>query len=150
VTYLLVDLRARTLQYARAGHCPMIYMPGSYSSMRTPQLITPDGLVLGLQLDGGQTFTRLLEEVTLPLGPGDLFVLYTDGMSEAMNPDGDCFGDARLAALIGAHPDLAADELRERILRDIGAFAGTAAQHDDMTMVLLRVDEVVEAVTAAV
>ena len=150
VSYLLVDLHARTLQYARAGHCPMIYMPGSYSLRRTPQLLTPDGLVLGLQLDGGQTFTRLLEEVTLPLGPGDLFVLYTDGMSEAMNPDGDCFGDARLAALIGAHPDLAAEELRERILRDIGVFAGTAAQHDDMTMVLLRVDEVVEAVTAAV
>jgi len=150
VTYLLVDLRARLVRYARAGHCPLIYMPGSYSPERTPQLVAPDGLVLGLQLDGGQTFTRLLEEVTLPLGPGDLFVLYTDGMSEAMNPEGDCFGDARLAALVGAHPDLSADELRERILRDIGAFAGSAAQHDDMTMVLLRVDEVVEPASVAV
>jgi sigma-B regulation protein RsbU (phosphoserine phosphatase) len=102
-----------------------------------------------LQLDGGQTFTRLLEEVTLPLGPGDLFVLYTDGMSEAMNPEGDCFGDARLAALVGAHPDLACDELRERILRDISTFAGAAPQHDDMTMVLLRVDEVAEVMGAA-
>ena len=150
VTYLLVDLQARLVRYARAGHCPLIYMPGSYSPERTPQLIAPDGLVLGLQLDGGQTFTRLLEEVTLPLGPGDLFVLYTDGMSEAMNPEGDCFGDARLAALVGAHPDISADELRERILRDIAAFAGTAAQHDDMTMVLLRVDEVVESAGVAV
>ena len=150
VTYLLVDLQARLVRYARAGHCPLIYMPGSYSPERTPQLIAPDGLVLGLQLDGGQTFTRLLEEVTLPLGPGDLFVLYTDGMSEAMNPEGDCFGDARLAALVGAHPDLSADELRERILRDIGVFAGSAAQHDDMTMVLLRVDEVVEPASVAV
>jgi serine phosphatase RsbU (regulator of sigma subunit) len=150
VSYLLVDLRARTLQYARAGHCPLIYMPGSYCAERTPQLIAPDGLVLGLQLDGGETFRRLLDEVTLPLGPGDLFVLYTDGMSEAMNAEGDCFGDARLAALVGEHPDLSADELRERILRDIGAFAGVTAQHDDMTMVLLRVDEVVESLSAAV
>jgi serine phosphatase RsbU (regulator of sigma subunit) len=150
VSYLLVDLRARTLQYARAGHCPLIYMPGSYCAERTPQLIAPDGLVLGLQLDGGETFRRLLDEVTLPLGPGDLFVLYTDGMSEAMNAEGDCFGDARLAALVGGHPDLSADELRERILRDIGAFAGSTAQHDDMTMVLLRVDEVVESLRAAV
>ena len=150
MTYVLVDLHARTLQYARAGHCPLIYMPGAYARERTPQLVAPDGLVLGLQLDQGQLFTRLLKEVTLPLGPGDLYVLYTDGMSEAMNPEGDCFGDARLAALVGAHPDLAADELRERILRDIATFAGSAAQHDDMTMVLLRVDEVIEPAGAAV
>jgi serine phosphatase RsbU (regulator of sigma subunit) len=140
VTYLLVDLRARTLQYARAGHCPLIYMPGPYAPSRTPQLLTPDGLVLGLQLDEGRTFTRLLEEITLPLGAGDLFVLYTDGLSEAMNAEGDCFGDARLAELVAAHPDLPSEELRERILRDIGAFTGTAPQHDDMTMVLLKVD----------
>jgi phosphoserine phosphatase RsbU/P len=149
VTYLLVDLRAGTLQYARAGHCPLIYMPGSYVAERVPQLVAPDGLVLGLQLDEGATFTRLLEEVTLPLGPGDLFMLYTDGLSEAMNPEGDCFGDARLAELVGACPDLPADQLRERILRDIAGFAGDAPQHDDMTMVLLRVDEVGDPVGAA-
>ena len=141
VSYLLLDLRSRTMRYARAGHCPMIYMPGSYALSRAPQLLTPDGLVLGLQLDEGRTFTELLEEVTLPLGPGDLFMLYTDGMSEAMNTAGDCFGDGRLADVVGANADLPADELRERILRDVDAFAGSAAQHDDMTMVLLRVDE---------
>ena len=146
VTYLVVDLRAGMLRYSRAGHCPLIYVPGPYAPSRTPRLITPDGLVLGLQLDGGQTFARLLEEVTLPLGAGDLFLLYTDGLSEAMNTRGECFGDARLAELVGEHADLPADELRERILRDIGAFAGSAAQHDDMTMVLLRVEEIAGAV----
>jgi serine phosphatase RsbU (regulator of sigma subunit) len=142
VTYILVDLRAAVLSYARAGHCPMIYVPGNGDGPRVPQLIAPNGLVLGLQLDGGATFTRLLEEVNLPLGPGDLFLLYTDGMSEAMNPEGDCFGDARLADLVGTHAHLAQDELRERILREIAGFAGPAPQHDDMTMVLLRVDAV--------
>ena len=141
VSYLLVDLHARTLRYARAGHCPMIYMPGPYARPREPQLLTPDGLVLGLQLDEGRTFTRLLVEMTLPLGTGDLFVLYTDGMSEAMNVHGDFFGDARLADVVGAHADLPAEEIRERILRDLEVFAGSAPQHDDMTMVLLRVDD---------
>lgn len=141
VSYVLLDLRSRTMRYARAGHCPMIYMPGSYAPSRTPQMLTPDGLVLGLQLDEGRTFTRLLEEVTLPLGPGDVFLLYTDGISEAMNPAGDCFGDARLGEVVGRHADLPADELRERILRELDAFAGSAPQHDDMTMVLIRVDE---------
>jgi serine phosphatase RsbU (regulator of sigma subunit) len=44
--------------------------------------------------------------------------------------------------LIGQHADLPADELRERILRDIAAFTGSAVQQDDMTMVVLRVDQV--------
>ena len=144
VSYLMIDLRAGTLHYARAGHCPLIYVPGSYAASRTPALLTPDGMVLGLQLDGGKTFSRLLEEVTLPLGTGDVFLLYTDGLSEAMNTQGECFGDNRLADLVGEHADLPGDELRERILRDIGDFAGSAPQSDDMTMVLVRVDEIAD------
>jgi serine phosphatase RsbU (regulator of sigma subunit) len=149
VTYLVVDLRAGTLHYARAGHCPLVYVPGPYAPERAPQLMAPDGLVLGLQLDEGRTFVRLLEEVTLPIGRGDLFVLYTDGLSEAMNADGDCFGDNRLATLIGEHADLGGDELRERILREIDAFTNSAVQQDDMTMVVLRVEQVGQASATA-
>jgi serine phosphatase RsbU (regulator of sigma subunit) len=140
VTYAVVDLRERTLRYARAGHCPLIYMPGHYAGARAAQILAPDGMVVGLQLDEGQMFTSLLEEATLPLGPGDLFLLYTDGLTEAMNSDGDIFGDDRLASLVSGHADLPSDELRERILRDIRTFVGTAVQQDDMTMVLLRMD----------
>jgi serine phosphatase RsbU (regulator of sigma subunit) len=148
VTYLVVDLRAGLLQYARAGHCPLVYVPGPYAQRRRPQLMAPDGLVLGLTLDEGRTFNRLLEEVTLPLGRGDLIVLYTDGITEAMNGDGECFGDARLASLIGQHADLSADELRERILREIDSFTESALQQDDMTMVVLRVEQVGEVLSA--
>ena len=148
VTYLVVDLRAGLVQYARAGHCPLVYVPGPYAQRRKPQLMAPDGLVLGLTLDQGRTFNRLLEEVTLPLGPGDLIVLYTDGITEAMNGDGECFGDARLASLIGQHADLSADELRERILREIDSFTESALQQDDMTMVVLRVEQVGEMLSA--
>ena len=78
-----------------------MYVPGPDAPSRTPQVsCTPDGLVLGLKIDDGQLFERLLEEVTLPLGAGDLFVLYTDGVSEAMNVGGRRFGDERLAALV--------------------------------------------------
>ena len=50
---------------------------------------------------------RLLEEVTVPLGTGDVFLFYTDGITEAMDQDGDCFGDARLAAVVQEHADAA-------------------------------------------
>ena len=141
MTYAVIDLRARTLTYARAGHCPLIYLPGAYAASRAVQILAPDGLVLGLKIDNGEMFERLLQEDSLPLGPGDLFVLFTDGISEAMNPLEECFGEARLGDLIQEHGDLPFEELRERILREIRAFVGTAAQHDDMTMLLLKVEE---------
>jgi serine phosphatase RsbU (regulator of sigma subunit) len=140
MTYAVVDLRARTITFARAGHCPMIYVPGPDALSRIPQVLTPEGMVLGLQFDLGDTFDRLLEEVTLPLGRGDLFVLYTDGISEAMNEQGDCFGDQRLVDLAGCNDDLKSDDLSERILSDVHTFAGDAAQHDDMTMVLIKIN----------
>jgi sigma-B regulation protein RsbU (phosphoserine phosphatase) len=140
-TYLVMDFAKRTLRYARAGHCPLIYVPGAYAVSRAPQVLAPDGLVLGLRIDDGQTFVRLLEEVTVPIGTGDVLVLYTDGISEASSPAGDFFGDARLAALVHEHRDLAVDELSARILAEVTAFAASAVQQDDMTMVLMRVDE---------
>ena len=139
--YAVVDLRARTITLARAGHCPLVYVPGPYALSRASQTLQPDGMVLGLQFDTGDLFSRTLAEVTLPLGLGDLFLLYTDGISEAMNVAGDCFGDTRLADLACLHADLASDDLRDCILGEVQAFAGSAAQHDDMTMVLLKIDD---------
>jgi serine phosphatase RsbU (regulator of sigma subunit) len=67
-----------------------------------------------------------------------------------MNPDGDYFGDARLADLAQQHADLSSDELSARILGEVKAFAGTAAQHDDMTMVLLKIDDLVTRTPSAI
>ena len=139
--YAVVDLRARAITLARAGHCPLVYVPGPYAESRAPQTLQPDGMVLGLQFDTGDLFSRTLDELTLPLGSGDLFLLYTDGISEAMNVAGDCFGDARLADLACLHADLASDDLRDCILGEVRTFAGAASQHDDMTMVLLKIGE---------
>ncbi len=141
MTYAIVDLRQRTLTYSRAGHCPLIYLPGPQAPDSCVQILAPDGLVLGLKIDKGEAFERLLEEATIPVGPGDLFVLFTDGMSEAMNPADECFGEERLGGLIQEHGHLPSEELRERILREIRVFVGSASQHDDMTMLLLKVEE---------
>jgi sigma-B regulation protein RsbU (phosphoserine phosphatase) len=142
MTYAVVDLEARTLTYARAGHCPLIYRPGRHAGGRSPvRILAPDGLVLGLKIDNGEMFERLLKEDSIPLGPGDLIMLFTDGISEAMNPGDECFGEERLGELIDEHGHLPFEELRERILREIRLFVGTASQHDDMTMLLLKVEE---------
>ena len=139
MTYAVIDLDTQTLTYARAGHTPLIYLPRD-GGPSGAQVLSPSGLVVGL--GGLETrFEELLEEHSLSIGAGDLAVLFTDGITEAMNEDADLFGEDRLSRLIEEHRDLSSDELRERILSDVEVFVGAANQHDDMTMVLLKVEE---------
>jgi serine phosphatase RsbU (regulator of sigma subunit) len=142
MTYAVIDVRARTMTYARAGHTPLIHVPGEGAPAGGVRVLAPDGMVLGLKLDKGEMFERLLEEETIPLHRGDLYVFFTDGISEAMNAADDCFGEQRLARLVEDHAHLPSDELRTRVLDEIAAFVGGAPQHDDMTMILLRVEDV--------
>ena len=144
MTYAVVDLGRRTMTYARAGHTPLMYVPGPGApgaEDRRARVLAPDGLVLGLKIDHGEMFERLLEEQTIPLHAGDLYVFFTDGISEAMNASDDFFGEGRLGRLFESHPDLSAEELREQVVREVKAFVGGAPQHDDMTMILLKVDD---------
>jgi serine phosphatase RsbU (regulator of sigma subunit) len=143
MTYAVVDLAGRRMHYARAGHTPIICRRESDSGDPSVEILVPDGLVLGLRIDGGELFERLLVEAELPLQRGDLLLMFTDGISEAMNADSDLFGEERLAALVGEHGHLPPEELRERILREIDAFVAGAPQNDDMTMILLKVDDFV-------
>jgi len=140
MTYAVIDPAACVMTYARAGHTPLLHLPAADRGDGRARILAPEGLVLGLRIDEGERFASLLAEATLQYGPGDLLVLYTDGISEAMNERADCFGDSQLAELIEEHGDLPITELRERILRELTAFVGGAPQHDDMTMILLKAD----------
>ncbi|MBP7570224.1 MAG: SpoIIE family protein phosphatase [Acidobacteria bacterium] len=142
MTYAVVDLQARTMTYARAGHTPLIYRTAN-GGRPDVRILTPDGLVLGLRIDSGELFERLLKEESIPLRAGDLLLFFTDGISEAMNGESQMFGEARLGQLVAEHGDLPADELRERMLREIDAFVAGAPQHDDMTMILMKFDDFV-------
>jgi phosphoserine phosphatase RsbU/P len=136
MTYAVIDLDAGTLTCARAGHTPLLVVSGGDC-----QMIVPNGMVLGLRLPGaGKRFAQLLEEHTQPVQAGDVIVLYTDGITEAMTADGDLFGDEALTRVVCAHQDLDAGGIRERILRDVRAFVGDAEPHDDMTMVVLKIE----------
>ncbi len=140
MTYAVVDLERRQLTYARAGHTPLIHLPMN-GRPRTAQVHAPSGMVVGLHIDGiEQHFEQLLEELTIPLSRGDVVVLFTDGVTEAMNLESDLFGEERLRALVEEHADLSSEGLRERILREVEAFVGEADPHDDMTMILLKVE----------
>lgn len=134
MTYLVLDLGARTLRFARAGHTPLIVVSGGRS-----EVLVPEGMVLGLRLPGAsERFEQMLTEYTQPVRPGDVIVLYTDGVTEAMDRDGELFGDAALARVLASHHGLDAAGIRERVVRDVKTFVGDAEPHDDMTMVVLK------------
>ncbi len=139
MTYGVIDLDARTLTHARAGHTPLIVVSTRCDDVA--EVIVPNGMVLGLRLPGAaDRFESLLEEHTMPLDPGDVIVFYTDGITEAMNMEGDLFSDESLAKVVCSHRTLDATGIRERVLRDVHAFVGDAEPHDDMTMVIVKVE----------
>jgi sigma-B regulation protein RsbU (phosphoserine phosphatase) len=142
MTYIVIDVGARTLTYARAGHTPLIQLLASNGRRRESNVLQPNGMVVGLQIDGFEAhFEALLEEMCIAIAPGDVFVLFTDGVTEAMNLDQDLFGEDRLRDIVEEHADLPSEQLRERIMREVEAFVGEADAHDDMTMILLKIEE---------
>src|SRR5262245_43931939 len=134
MTYAVVDVAARTLRFARAGHSPVIQLEARTGKTR---LLAPPGM--GLGLDRGPRFEQVLQEQELALEPGDVFLLFTDGLSEAMNAQAELFGEGRLARVLKETEGLTTDAIRERILAEVRAFAGEATQADDMTLVILKV-----------
>jgi sigma-B regulation protein RsbU (phosphoserine phosphatase) len=75
----------------------------------------------------------------MALHTGEVLVFYTDGFTEAMNDRGDEFGEQRLVESIGKHRDKSANEIIAAVCRDVEAFTNGWQQHDDMTMVVVKV-----------
>jgi serine phosphatase RsbU (regulator of sigma subunit) len=134
MTYAVLDTASRRMRYARAGHNPLIHLPARTGLTR---ILAPPGL--GLGLDRGERFERILEEDEVPLEPGDSFLFFTDGLSEAMNPGAELFGEGRLRRILEESSTLGSEELKERILDEVRRFVGDALPHDDMTLVVLKV-----------
>ncbi len=149
MSYGVIDFERREMVYARAGHCPLIRVPGTApAGLRKSQVLAPDGLVLGLKIDQGEMFDSIIQEQIVPLTTGDLVVFFTDGISETMNEAFECYGEQRLAKVLEQYSHLPFEQLRSFIFADLRAFAGTADQHDDMTMILLKVEAVAASLPA--
>ncbi len=134
MTYAVVDGDAGTMRYARAGHNPILHLE---SATGQTHVLAPPGL--GLGIDRGDRFDALLEEAQVALRSGDVFLFFTDGLSEAMNSRSELFGERRLRDVLGRSGSLGSDDIKEAILSEIRAFVGDAAQQDDMTLVVLKV-----------
>ncbi|MGA2098240.1 MAG: SpoIIE family protein phosphatase [Candidatus Acidiferrum sp.] len=135
--YAQFDPATRRLSYVNAGHCPPILVRSAESARASncPQVERLDkagGTVVGLIPECSY------EQAGATLSPGDLLVIYTDGFSEAMNPQLEEWGEERLIDAIKACNGFPAKEIITRIIKSADAYASGAPQSDDMTLVILR------------
>jgi sigma-B regulation protein RsbU (phosphoserine phosphatase) len=126
---LVFDLAARRVSYAGAGHHELVVMkPGHPPRLACPSSGRPAGLM---------PFNSI-ERETLPLEAGDTFVLFSDGVSEAMNPGEEFYGEERLLATLAAGSAATAADTVARVMADVRAFAAGAKQSDDITVLAVR------------
>jgi phosphoserine phosphatase RsbU/P len=126
---LLFDLTARSVTCASAGH----HAAARIGPGRAPELVfTSSGRVLGLMPAGD------FVSETLPLSGGETLVMFTDGVSEAYDPNQDLFGEHRLLAHLAASPGASARETTRGILEAVRKHADTARQSDDITVVAVH------------
>jgi sigma-B regulation protein RsbU (phosphoserine phosphatase) len=100
-------------------------------------MISPKGMALGLEM--GKVFESVLEEDELPLESGQVMVFYTDGFTEAMNATNEEFSEERLLAAVTRHNGEPARRIIEAVCAEVAAFTGDTPQHDDMTMVVVKI-----------
>ncbi len=132
VIYGVLDARGETISLARAGHCPAaaISVDGSARLMRTPGM--------GLGLDRGSVFSTALSEEVVALRPGDVFVLYTDGVIESRGLSGDQYGYDRLLEVLRKNRHEEAHDLHKALTHDLTDFIGSSDYDDDMTLVIMK------------
>jgi sigma-B regulation protein RsbU (phosphoserine phosphatase) len=128
--YGVLDRDRMVLRYSNAGHLPpLLLRPGE-----EPKPLTEGGIVLGW-IPGSEYGEGMVE-----LEPGDLLLLYTDGLVEAENEAEEMFGEERVADVAAALIGRSAREVLDGLRHAVDAHCGTREVGDDLTMVVLRVD----------
>ncbi|MBN1807814.1 MAG: PP2C family protein-serine/threonine phosphatase [Planctomycetes bacterium] len=130
----ILELSTRRMTCVSAGHNAMyVYRAAS----RQVEAINPNGIALGF--DPGPIFERTLQEKLIQLERGDRFVLYTDGVVEAMSPQHEEFGDDKLINIIKSAPQASSRDMVNMIISSLTQHQADAEQHDDITIVTGRI-----------
>jgi sigma-B regulation protein RsbU (phosphoserine phosphatase) len=133
MAYLILDHERNGITLARGGHdAPLLYKQESQSvtSIKSP------GMVLGI--DSGNVFDRITSDFAVPLERDDCLILYTDGVTEALNTEGDEFGLERTTESVRASASDGAQAIVRRVIDDVRNFTGSQPQNDDITLIAIR------------
>lgn len=127
------DSRSGHFTYARAGHNPPILLT---ADSEEPRFLQARGLALGLET--GQRFREAQMQESVDLRVGDLLVCYTDGITEAMDREGNQYGLERMIDVVQARRKDSAQDIMDAIFQDVLTFTAGTPQMDDMTLLILK------------
>lgn len=134
MTYAILSPSERTIRWVRAGHNPTL---ATNATTHEVVEIKPPGMVVGMK--GGQIFRDSLQIETTHLNPGDTFLLYTDGVTEMTNAQGEEFDTARLREVMDRCAADGPDALLTQVMDRIRHFRGSQPIGDDVTLLALAV-----------
>ena len=133
MAYLVLDHQHDGVTLARAGHDAPLWYQGQSQTV-TP--VKSPGMVVGI--DSGSVFDRITVDFAVPLERNDCLVLYTDGVTETLNSEGDEYGVDRMMQSVRASANDGAQEIVKRIIEDVREFTGSVPQNDDITVIAIR------------
>lgn len=119
-----------TMEYASAGHQPMLLWHADSQTMETVRQKTDP---IGVER------SSVYPDLKLTVQNGDIIILYTDGLIETLNPEGRQYGIENLSKIISANNAMTAKELATEVKHNIQAFTGSASIHDDQTLVIMKI-----------
>ncbi|MGB3183215.1 MAG: GAF domain-containing SpoIIE family protein phosphatase [Cyclobacteriaceae bacterium] len=132
-SYYMIDTQKRTVDFVRAGHCPTLFYANE-----THQAVYYTGSGLGLGILRNSEYSRYVKTNTITYQPGDVMLLYTDGIVEARNPDGEEYGYDRLKDLMEKVASGSAKDISDNVLQNLYQFNGDKELDDDYTALVIK------------
>lgn len=133
ISYFLLDAKEKSLEFARAGHCPTLYFEKESGEARFFQ-----NKGLGLGILRNSNYHKYVEVNRLTFKQGDILMLYTDGITEAKNSMNEEYGYDRLQKLLLDNKDKESKEIQSAVIESLFEFCGDQALNDDYTLVILK------------
>ncbi|MDD1627880.1 MAG: PAS domain S-box protein [Methylococcaceae bacterium] len=127
--YLQYDITTQQLSFANAGHPPPLLLSPFQRECRQ---LDADGMILGVRKN------VIFEEKTTTISNGDLILLYTDGLTEAENPDGDFFGVERVTELFIQYAQHPSEKIIDALLKHLKQFCQSESFKDDITLMIFK------------
>lgn len=135
IIYLVIDPKSGEARFARAGHEPPLLARADSDEAAQP--LKSSGMALGMVSE--ELFDEVMEDASFKMNSGDVLVLYTDGLTEAANPEGGEFTAKKLAQTISTLRSRNANDLNDEIIKSVEAFMGPGNKYgDDLTLLTVK------------
>lgn len=132
-SYFIINTKTKKVRYARAGHCPVLYY---YADQKSLEYFKDRGVALGMVRN--KSYNNFIKSYEFEYKPGDMMVLYTDGITEAKDGKGEEFGYDRLLGTVKEVSSLTAKQVQDHLIAKLYEFSGTDNIDDDYTTMIVK------------